>query len=154
MITTTKKKYSMVTKLLFSLSLALCLASCKGQTKTSVLQEKKEAKSEPIKVKASDITLKAEFLPEFKITPFDKESQGFQISGVVRTMFQDAKDNYWFGTQDGLARYDGQSLVYFALKNEHKKGFAIKAIAQDTKGIIWIGHDGGITKFDGDYFTT
>lgn len=151
---TTKKRYAMVTKLLFFSSLVLCLASCKGQTKTSLPQEKIEIKNEPAKVRASEITLKAELLPEFKTSPYETETEGFQISGVVRTMFQDAEDHFWFGTQNGLARYDGEALVYFDLKNEQKKGFAIKAITQDLEGTIWIGHYGGITKFDGEYFTT
>ena len=54
------------------------------------------------------ITISAVGLPEFKTDPHVKESEGNQISGVVRAIFQDERGWLWFGTQNGLARHDGR----------------------------------------------
>ena len=101
------------------------------------------------KVLADDIAVPASSLPEFKNDPHVKESQGNQISGVVRTILQDAGGSLWFGTQNGLSRYDGTALVYFDLKDELGQGITVTAIAEDRDGNIWIGSTGGLTRYDG-----
>ncbi|MFZ4589651.1 MAG: ligand-binding sensor domain-containing protein [Ignavibacteria bacterium] len=105
------------------------------------------------KIHQDSISLKAETLPEFKVDVHDKESQENQISGVVRTVFQDSKGNIWFGTQNGLCRYDKSGLVYFDLKNSDSQSVTVHVILEDKTGNIWIGYGGGIAKYDGTYFT-
>mgnify|MGYP006197492399 CR=1 FL=1 len=125
---------------------ALMLNSCQGQN------------TEPIPVKATifhkdSISLRAETLPEFRNSVHDKDYQGNQISGVVRTVFQDSKENLWFGTQNGLARYDKSGLVYFDLLDSNGQSVTVHVILEDKTGTIWIGYGGGIAKYDGQYFT-
>ena len=65
------------------------LCSCKGQETTKPITE---ASTFTIKkVLADSISQLADTLPEFKNDLNAKESQGNQISGVIRTMFQDSQ---------------------------------------------------------------
>ena len=130
----------------FTSILIFLFISCKGQN-TQHLPVK------ATKIHQDSISLKAETLPEFRNSVHDTDYQGNQISGVIRTVFQDSKGNLWFGTQDGLARYDTSGLVYFELTDSNGQGVTVHAIIEDKTGTIWIGYGGGIAKFDGQYFT-
>jgi ligand-binding sensor domain-containing protein len=105
------------------------------------------------KVAARDVGRQAISLPEFKTNPNVVESEGNQISGVVRTIFPDRKGDLWFGTQDGVQRYDGTSLIFYDLRDELGKGSTVKAIAEDGAGHVWIGTTSGLYEYDGEYFT-
>jgi ligand-binding sensor domain-containing protein len=105
-------------------------------------------------VSESAISMPATELPEFKTDPWMKESEGNQISGVVRVVHQDGRGWFWFGTQNGLARSDGSSLVYFDIRDAHDHGVVVRAIAEDREGNLWFGTSGGITRYDGEYFTS
>lgn len=105
------------------------------------------------KIHQDKISLRAEILPEYRVDVHDKEYQGNQISGVIRTVFQDKKENFWFGTQNGLCRYNKDGLVYFDLKDYNGQNVTIHVILEDKTGNIWIGYGGGIAKYDGEYFT-
>lgn len=112
--------------------------------------------SQPVKITKihkDSISLKAETLPEYRNDPHDKEYQGNQISGVIRTVFNDSKGNLWFGTQNGLCRYDKFELIYFELKDWVGQNVTVHVIIEDKIGNIWIGYSGGIAKFDGSFFT-
>ena len=137
----------------FSVAILFCLLffSCAGQEEKKKVSLKFEL--EQSKVRGDLISMKAEDLPEFRLDPHDKEYQDNQISGVVRTVFQDKKGNYWFGTQDGLCRKNQNGLVYFDLKDSNGQRVTVHVILEDNAGIIWIGYGGGIAKYDGDYFT-
>lgn len=104
------------------------------------------------RVAAADVGLQANSLPEFKTDPHVRESEGNQISGVVRTIFQDQRGHLWFGTQDGVQRYDGTSLIFYDIRDEFDKGNTAKAIVEDGEGNVWIGTTGGLLKYDGEYF--
>lgn len=125
--------------------------ACHCQTKKEVSQLKYIP--EMSKIPEYSISMRAETLPEFRVDVHDKEYQGNQISGVVRTVFQDKKGNFWFGTQSGLCRKDQIGLVYFDLKNQSGQEVTVHAILEDKSGAIWIGYGGGIAKYDGGYFT-
>ena len=65
------------------LILSFLFNSCAGQTTESI----------PVKITKihkDSITLKAETQPEYRNSVHDKEYQGNQISGVIRTIFQDS----------------------------------------------------------------
>ncbi len=109
--------------------------------------------AETTKSEAS-ISLAAKDLPEFKTDPFVKESQGNQISGVVRRMFQDRGGNLWFATQNGVSRYDGASLTYFDIRDKFGGAVTGKSFVEDKEGNLWLGTTGGLTRYDGSYFTT
>lgn len=104
-------------------------------------------------VHQDSISARAETLPEYRVSVHDRDYQGNQISGVVRTVFQDSKGNVWFGTQDGLCIYDKSGVVYFDLKDWDGKGVTVHVILEDKAGNIWIGYGGGIAKYHGAYFT-
>ena len=123
-----------------------CLLFCWLFSFSSVAQEQ-------VRISADSIRLPAETLEEFKTGPHVTETQGNQISGVVRRIFQDRRGNLWFGTQDGLALYDGTSLSYFDIRNAEGRSVTVKDIVEDHDGNIWLGTTGGLTKYDGEYFT-
>ena len=70
---------------------------------------------------------------------------------TVYAIWQDSQGFMWFGTQDGLNKYDGyQFTVYRHDPNDanslsHNEIFAIY---QDSRGTLWIGTGGGLNQFD------
>jgi ligand-binding sensor domain-containing protein len=83
-----------------------------------------------------------------------------QISQYIRRMFQDRSGNIWFGTGDGLARYDARRndfvsqskpLVYFTVK-EGFSGRAVRGIVEDRNGNLWFATDAGVYRYDGKSF--
>ncbi len=77
-----------------------------------------------------------------------------QLSDNIRTLFQDSKNNYWFGTDGlGVYRFDGNKIVLF---NE-EDGLAnnqIFNIQEDDAGNIWFNTPLGVSKFDGKKMVT
>lgn len=113
--------YNRIKASYFLLILLFIFSSCGGQITESI----------PVKmtkIHKDSISLKAELQPEYRNSVHDKDYQGNQISGVVRTVFQDSKGNLWFGTQNGLARYDKSGLVYFDLPDSNGQGATVYAI--------------------------
>ena len=71
-------------------------------------------------------------------------------SNCVRAILQDKKGFLWFGTDEGLACYDGVSMKVYK-QNRDKNGllhYDIGAIYQDNNEDLWLGTDHGITIFD------
>ncbi len=74
-----------------------------------------------------------------------------QISQVVRSVLQDSKGNFWFGTQGGAFKLVGDSLLHInSIKSETGKGVTIKDIAEGKEGEIWFAHTEGISSIDGE----
>jgi ligand-binding sensor domain-containing protein/signal transduction histidine kinase len=79
--------------------------------------------------------------------------QGLSMS-VVNSIAQDRKGFLWFGTQDGLNRYDGHNFIIF----KHDPGNPnsvnanwIQTLLVDTTGLIWIGtENGGLDRYNPD----
>ncbi|GBD92613.1 sporulation kinase E [bacterium BMS3Abin05] len=67
--------------------------------------------------------------------------QGLSQSQVL-TIVQDHEGYLWFGTLDGLSRFDGQSFVSFNIKDGLAGNF-ITANHLDKDGNIWFGHERG-----------
>jgi signal transduction histidine kinase/ligand-binding sensor domain-containing protein/DNA-binding response OmpR family regulator len=78
---------------------------------------------------------------------FNRIGPGEGLSqGNVTSIIQDKRGFMWFGTRDGLNRYDGYEFI--AYKNEPGNPNTpahntITKILQDRHGIIWIGTGGG-----------
>lgn len=71
---------------------------------------------------------------------------------VVNCVYQDSKGFLWFGTNDGLNRFDGYNFTIFRaspdLENAISSNLAF-AITEDLHGNIWIGTTGaGLNCFD------
>jgi len=87
------------------------------------------------------------------LTAYDQQPQFDKISiehglsqGSVQTIVQDKYGFMWFGTEDGLNRYDGYTFkVYKNIRGDQTTicNNAILALCVDEDGDIWIGTDGG-----------
>ncbi|OOQ59508.1 hybrid sensor histidine kinase/response regulator transcription factor [Mucilaginibacter pedocola] len=71
---------------------------------------------------------------------------------TVRCIFQDRKGFMWFGTKDGLNRYDGYKFVVYKKAQQAGNNLSsndIKAITDDKEGNLWIATwEGGINSYD------
>lgn len=77
-----------------------------------------------------------------------------QISQVVRTVFQDSKGVFWFGTENGAYKLIADSLIHIdKIKSESGKGVTIKEITESKDGKVWFGHTDGISSVHGDSVT-
>ncbi len=65
---------------------------------------------------------------------------------LVNTIAQDAQGFMWFGTQEGLSRYDGQRIKNYTASADTAGALAedwIWALLNDRKGRLWVGTNGG-----------
>lgn len=72
-----------------------------------------------------------------------------KFTSGVGAIFQDSKDNFWFGSrQEGVALYDGQSFIYFT-NNDGLPDNQIRSIQEDKDGMIWFNTQNGVSTYDG-----
>ncbi|NDV24895.1 hybrid sensor histidine kinase/response regulator [Desulfovibrio sp. JC022] len=97
----------------------------------------------------------------FSITPsfaFQEElrfdrlslSEGLSQSSIL-CMLQDSRGFLWFGTYDGLNRYDGRDIKVYKGGTEQGKlsDGNIRALYEDKSGTLWIGtKGGGLNRYD------
>lgn len=84
---------------------------------------------------------------EIQQVPFTKELTGF--SGTC--MLEDSDGFMWFGTSNGLYRYDGSTFKIFQHDHFNKNSLSsnfISCLIEDSEGIFWIGTDHGLVRFD------
>ncbi len=62
-------------------------------------------------------------------------------SDQVRAVAQDSEGQMWFGTDAGLARYDGRRIQ--TVTDEGLAGPRVHALKVDAGGALWVGADGG-----------
>jgi signal transduction histidine kinase/ligand-binding sensor domain-containing protein/DNA-binding response OmpR family regulator len=62
----------------------------------------------------------------------------------VNAILQDSQGFMWFGTKNGLDRYDGLTFHHFLKENGTLGNNYITALHEDQRGNIWIGTDGGL----------
>lgn len=63
---------------------------------------------------------------------------------TVNQILQDRKGFMWFGTKEGLNRYDGLSFRVYKKENSGLGKNFITALYEDSDGYIWVGTDGGV----------
>ncbi|MDY7077527.1 MAG: two-component regulator propeller domain-containing protein [Chloroflexota bacterium] len=77
--------------------------------------------------------------------------QGLSQS-TVNCIIQDSQGFLWFGTRDGLNKYDGYGFTVYRHNPDNPDSLShnvIRSIHEDQSGILWIGTDGGgLDKFD------
>lgn len=69
----------------------------------------------------------------------------------VTCVHQDSRGLLWFGTHNGLNRFDGYKFEVFGDRLDKKNkfsDFAIQDIKEDKKGNFWLATRNGITKFN------
>ncbi|HET6992798.1 MAG TPA: two-component regulator propeller domain-containing protein, partial [Bacteroidia bacterium] len=85
---------------------------------------------------------------------------------IVHGLAIDAQGNKWFGTNDGLAKFDGlhwtvwtsenSNLPYdnvYSISGLHRFAYSIYDMAFDNNGILWMAAC-GLVRFDGTNFTS
>ena len=76
---------------------------------------------------------------------------GLSQAGVF-CIYQDSRGLLWFGTEDGLNRYDGYKFIVYKYDSENPKSIShnfIRAIYEDNKNNLWIGTEmGGLNRFN------
>jgi len=85
--------------------------------------------------------------------PFARLSMEDGLSqSAVNVILQDSKGFMWFGTQEGLNRYDGYGFKAFLNDPENPASLShdvIHSLVEDSSGTLWIGTDGGgLNRFD------
>ncbi|MCW3086065.1 MAG: rsbU 6 [Bacteroidetes bacterium] len=90
------------------------------------------------------IPVKNSVAQELKFSHITAE-QGLSM-GVVNCIIQDSRGFMWFGTQDGLNKYDGYNITIFkhnSLDSNSISNNFINVLYEDKTGNLWIGTDGG-----------
>ena len=90
-----------------------------------------------------------------KQTHFERFSIEHGLSqNSINFIYQDKKGFLWFGTQDGLNRYDGYEFKVYRYDQDNPDSISAsyaKCIYEDSKGTLWIGTDGGgLQKYDAE----
>ncbi|MBN1885595.1 MAG: SpoIIE family protein phosphatase [Candidatus Krumholzibacteriota bacterium] len=71
---------------------------------------------------------------------------------IVSTIAQDSRGFMWFGTEDGLNRYDGYDFIVLRHDPENENSLSynhILSICADRHGAIWAGSfQGGLTRYE------
>jgi len=72
------------------------------------------------------------------------------VQAIVQT-----RDGYlWFGTQEGLAKFNGTNFVIFDRENTPQlKSNDIRSLLEDRNGSLWIGTSYGLVRMQGTNFT-
>ena len=133
-------------KLLPALLLTILLVSCSGAV-PSISTSTPQAEQQP--------TAHAE-LP----APRPNAVVQFQQIGledglsqsVINVILQDRRGFLWFGTQDGLNRYDGYNFKVYKPSPEDPNSLSdgwIESLYEDRDGYLWVGtYQGGLNRYD------
>ena len=76
--------------------------------------------------------------------------QGLSQTRVAQ-MVQDDDGFVWFGTQQGLNRYDGYQFKIFSHEPDNARslsGVFVYALFKDRAGVIWVGTDDSLDRYD------
>jgi ligand-binding sensor domain-containing protein len=122
--------------------LCLMMSACAGQVKEKSISDhpEKEVSAPP-----------ATAIPHTTFPQIHTNLNGL-VREFVRTMHQDKKGNYWFGTNgDGIIRYDGHTLEKLTVEGVHPN-FRVLEIVEDQSGDLWFGTSEGLLHYDGRTF--
>ena len=81
---------------------------------------------------------------ELKIEKILTETDGL-VSNKVLTIFEDSHGTMWFGTTDGLTRYDGENFQTFTTEDGLSWN-TVGLIFEDRQGMLWFA-DGVLSHF-------
>ena len=88
---------------------------------------------------------------EYKALKFKHFSlkDGLSQSSVL-SILQDKKGFLWFGTRDGLNRYDGYTFKTYRYNSQNKNSLShsiIKSLFEDELGNLWVGTINGLNRY-------
>ncbi|MGI6313284.1 MAG: hybrid sensor histidine kinase/response regulator transcription factor [Candidatus Cryptobacteroides sp.] len=69
-------------------------------------------------------------------------------NNTVQAILQDRSGFIWFGTKDGLDRYDGRDIKHFSPKDGLNENNFVLSLCEDNAGKIWIGTSAGLCIYD------
>jgi ligand-binding sensor domain-containing protein len=72
-------------------------------------------------------------------------------AGWVKAILKDRRGFMWFGTVDGLDRYDGASFRRYAMQGRDAAPLPlgrVEAMLEDRSGRLWVGGNGGLAVYD------
>ncbi|HYX07415.1 MAG TPA: two-component regulator propeller domain-containing protein, partial [Bacteroidales bacterium] len=72
------------------------------------------------------------------------------LQNMVDCIFQDSRGYMWFGTWNGLCRFDGYTFLGFKEENSSIGKLSnnfVHSICEDTEGNLWIGTDDGLNVY-------
>jgi ligand-binding sensor domain-containing protein/signal transduction histidine kinase len=72
-------------------------------------------------------------------------------NNAVLCSLQDRNGFMWFGTKDGLNRFDGYSFKVYRYDADNSKtigGSFIQCLAEDKDGLLWVGTENGIYSYN------
>lgn len=73
-----------------------------------------------------------------------------QFNAGVRSIFEDRKGNYWFGShEEGVCLFDGETFTYFTIEDGLSDN-QVRTIQEDEVGNIWFGTGRGISSYNGE----
>ncbi len=73
------------------------------------------------------------------------------ISNEVFCVAEDHKGNLWFGTKEGVSRFNGSTFTNFTTE-EGLSDYAVWTIVEDRDGNLWFGTNKGVDCFDGKFW--
>ncbi|NQZ07824.1 MAG: hypothetical protein HRT35_11740, partial [Algicola sp.] len=83
---------------------------------------------------------------------FDRLTSEHGLSQMsVNAVLQDKQGFMWFGTQDGLNRYDGYQFRVYRNDRDDITSLAsnwVNALHEDNDGNLWVGTNMGLHKYD------
>ena len=88
---------------------------------------------------------------DFHIAPFWKGNWrsyavvGGLINPTITAINQNWDGLMWFGSQEGLTKYDGKNFSYLL---DGLTGMQVKQIYRDQSDNMWVSTRGGVTKFE------
>ncbi len=71
--------------------------------------------------------------------------------GNINTILKDSKGYMWFGTYDGLNKYDGYSFTVYKNNPEDSTSISdsfIRELMEDETGYLWIAHASGVDRYN------
>lgn len=97
------------------------------------------------------------FLPSINAQTLSIKFDHFTVDdglsqSTVNCILQDSRGFMWFGTQDGLNKYDGYTFITYKHDPFDSTTISdnyIRSIYEDNSGVLWIGtRNGGLNQFD------
>jgi signal transduction histidine kinase/ligand-binding sensor domain-containing protein/CheY-like chemotaxis protein len=145
------KRFCFNCSLLSCLALLLFLAACADSAPPeTAVPDQTAAPDTETRPSTPDPTLRYAAAENIRFDHYSLE-EGLSQS-VVMAILQDSQGFMWFGTQDGLNRFDGYEFTTFSHNSEDPgslSGDFVSDLLEDQQGLIWIGTNGsGLNSYD------